>query len=839
MSLTGFVDSVARDLRFALRALSRRPAFTFAAVLTLALGIGATTAIFSVVYSVLIKPLPYPNSDELVQVRYNAPAYGSLPSPPSLYFTFRDESRAFASSGLWQVGGITLTGSGEAERVNALRVSDGILRALGVQPMRGRSFAEEEYRPEAEGPAPAILSYAFWQRRFGGDEAVIGRQLSSGEVLLEGTDNRMDSRPAQIVGIMPPDFRFLELTPQPDVMLALQLSPPAQPVTGENYNFGSLIRLKPDVTLTEAQTDVERMLSLWLEAVPASAREENRLIGTVRPLKEELVGSIASTLWVLMGAIGAVLLVACANIANLLLVRADGRRQELAVRAALGAGRARIARESLVESLVLGAVGGVLGVLVAHLGLKVLVAAGPSTLPRLREIGVYPPVLAFAAAVSLASTLLFGSITALKDARRVDTLNSLVPRGATTSRERSVTRSALVVAQVALALVLAVSAALMIRTFQALRDVDPGFTDPATIHTVRVPLPQALFDGPQHRVLVHHEMLDKIAAIPGVAAAGFTENLPLERFASNTLSVEIEGQAPPVSDTLPARRNKYVSPGYFAAMGTRIIAGRDITWSDIEAGGNVALISEDFAREIAAEPGQVVGKRIRLPGNSPLWREVIGVVQPVHETGLYEEAPSIVYWPALIENMFGDRAYAPANVAFVIRSERAGTASLAAEIRQAIRSVNASVPVAAERTMQELYSGSLVRTSFALVMLGVAGAMALFLGAIGIYGVIAYVVSQRAREIGIRAALGAEPRQLEEMFLLQGLALSGVGVVVGLVVAAGVGRLMSSVLFGVGPMDPIAYTVAVGVIIAAAVLASYVPARRAAAIDPIETLRAE
>jgi predicted permease len=838
MNLLSVVDSVGRDLRYALRGLARRPAFTFAAVVTLALGIGATTAIFSVVYSVLIKPLPYPNADELVQVRYSAPRYGSLPSPPSLYFTYRDEARTFASGGLWQPGGITLTGLGEAERVNALRVSDGILRALSVQPMRGRWFTEDEYRPEAGGPAPVILSYAIWQRRFGGDEAVIGRQLSSGEVLLEGTDNRMDSRPAQVVGIMPPDFRFLELTPQPDVILALQLSPPVQPVTGENYNFGSLIRLKPDVTLAEAQTDVERMLSLWLEAVPVEAREENRVIGTVRPLKEELVGSIASTLWVLMGAIGAVLLVACANIANLMLVRADGRRQELAVRAALGARRARIARESLVESLVLGAVGGVLGLVLAYLGLKVLVAVGPSTLPRLRDIGVYLPVLAFAVAVSLASTLLFGSITAIKDALSVATLNSLVPRGATRSRERSATRSALVVAQVALALVLTVSAALMIRTFQALRDVDPGFADPATVQTVRVPLPQVLFAGPEQRLVVQHEMLDKIAAIPGVAAAGFTENLPLERFASNTLSVEIEGQTP-AGDTPPARRNKYVSPGYFEAMGTRIIAGRDITWSDIEAGGNVALISEDFAREVAAEPGQALGKRIRLPLNSSIWREVIGVVQRVHETGLYEEAPSIVYWPALVESMFGDRAYAPPNVAFVIRSERAGTAGLAAEIRQAIRSVNGSVPVAAERTMQELYSGSLVRTSFALVMLAIAGGMALFLGAVGIYGVIAYVVSQRAREIGIRAALGAEPQQIKEMFVLQGLALSGVGVVVGLVVAAGVARLMSSVLFGVGPMDPVAYVVAVGVIIAAAALASYLPARRAAAIDPIETLRAE
>ena len=839
MSIIGFIDSLGRDLRYAVRGLTRRPAFTLAALITLALGIGATTAIFSVVYSVLIKPLPYPNANELVQIRYSAEGYPSLPSPPSLYFTYRDESRTFASIGLWQPGGITLTERGEPERVNALRVTDGILQALGVQPARGRSFTPQEHEPAAEGPAPILLSHAFWQRRFGGDEAIIGRALSSRELLLEGADNDTDSRPSQVVGIMPPAFRFLDMTPQPDVILALQLSPPAQPVTGENYNFGTLVRLKPGVTQAEAHADVERMLSIWLEPVPVAARQMNRLTATVRPLKEDLVGSVASTLWVLMGAIGGVLLVACANIANLMLVRADGRRQEFAVRAALGAARGRIARESLVESLVLGAVGGVLGLLLAYLGLNVLVAFGPSNLPRLREIGVYPPVLAFAVAVSLASTLLFGSITALKAALNVETLANLVPRGATTSRERSATRSALVVAQVALALVLTVSAALMIRTFQALRDVDAGFTDPATVQTVRVPIPEALFASPEQVALVQHEMLDKIAAIPGVASAGFTENLPMERFASNTMSIEVEGQPPAVGDTAPARRNKYISPGYFEAMGTRIIAGRDLTWSDIEAGGNVTLISEDFAREIAAQPAGALGLRIRLADNSAVWREVIGVVQRVHETGLYEEAPSIVYWPALVENHFGNRAWGASNVAFVIRSERAGTASLAAEIRQAIRSVNASVPVASERTMQDLYSGSLARTSFALVMLAIAGGMALFLGGIGIYGVIAYVVSQRAREIGIRSALGAEPRQIERMFLLHGLALSGVGVVVGLVVAAGLGRLMSSVLFGVGPMDPASFVVAVGVILAAATLASYVPARRAAAIDPIETLRAE
>jgi putative ABC transport system permease protein len=839
MDITGIIDSVGRDLRFALRGLSQRPAFTFAALLTLALGIGATTAIFSVVYSVLVKPLPYPNADELVRIRHSDATGYDLPSAPGMYFTYRDENRTFASIGLFQWGGITLTGR-EPERLNALRVTDGTLRTLGVQPMRGRWFTEEEHAPAADGPAPVILSHAFWQRRFGGDETIIGRELSS--MLLEGANGSVDSRPSQVVGIMPPDFRFLDGTPQPDVILALRLGPRD---AWNNFNYGTLARLKPGVTLAEAQTDAEHVLAIWPDAWPLPAGagltlediKSWRVMPAVRQLQDDLVGGVASTLWVLMGAIGAVLLVACANIANLMLVRADARRQEFAIRAALGAMPARIASTLLVESLVLGIAGGVLGLVLAHLGLEVLVAIGPSTLPRLREIAVYPPVLAFTAAVSLASTLVFGTITALKHARHVDT--PMAARGSSASRGRNATRNVLVVVQVALALVLVVSAALMIRTFQALRDVDPGFTDPASIQTARIPVPRALFSDPERVARIQHEMLDRIAALPGVASAGFTQNLPMEAFASNDYAIEVEGQTPAPGDPLPARRNKYVSPGYFETMGTRIVAGRDITWSDIEAGGGVTVISEDFARELASEPAGALGKRIRLSPSGDPWREVIGVVESVHETGLYEDAPNIVYWPVRVENMLGQPVYGLSNVAFVIRSERAGTASLMQDVRQAVRSVNGNVPVVSERTMLDLYSDSLARTSFTLAMLAIAGGMALALGVVGIYGVIAYVVSQRTQEIGIRLALGAEPRQLKGMFLRHGLALGAVGATIGLGAAAALGRSISSLLFGVSPLDPVAYIAALGVILAAAALASYLPARRAATIDPIETLRTE
>ena len=841
MTVVGFVDSVARDLRYTLRGLSRRPAFTLAAVLTLALGIGATTAIFSVVYSVLIKPLSYPDADQLVRIRHTATSGlnfsdASSSTSPSMYFTYRDENRAFAEIGLWWELGLTMTGAGDPERVRALLVSHGTLQALGVPPMRGRWFTEAEHGPAAEGPIPVILSHAFWQRRLGGDDAALGRELS------------IDVGPAQVVGIMPPDFRFLASTPQPDVIVAVRLDP-AQLFLAQ-FNYNALGRLRPGVTAVEARADLDRMLPIWLDAWPAGppgatltreAVANWRIAPVVRPLKDDVVGSIvASTLSVLMGAIGAVLLIACANIANLMLVRGDARRQELAVRAALGAVPARLARELLVESLVIGAAGGTVGLVLAYVGIEALVALGPSGLPRLSEISVYPPVLAFAAAASLASTLVFGSITALKHALHVDRPTLGAARGASAGSSRSTTRSAFVVVQVALALVLAVSAALMVRTFDALRNVDPGFSEPATIQTARIWIPQSMSSDPRQVLAMEHEIVDKLAALPGVASAGFASHLPMAgREGTGGGPIEIEGQPPTAAETPPDRRYKFVAPGYFEAMGTRLIAGRGLTWSDVEAGGRVAVISENFAREIAADPAAAVGKRIRTFGTQAAWREVIGVVQSVHEYGLYDEPPSVAYWPVFMEDMFGLPAVVMRDVAFVIRSERAGMASLAEEVRRAIWSVNGSLPVAVEGTMADFYAESLARTSFTLVMLAIAGAMALALSVVGIYGVIAYVVAQRTREIGIRAALGAEPRELERMFLLHGLGLTAVGAVVGLAAAFALGRLMSSLLFGVGPMDPAAYAGAVVVTLAAAALASYLPARRAATIDPVETLRAE
>ena len=672
MSVIGFVDSVGRDVRHALRALPRRPSFTVAAVLTLALGIGATTAIFSVVYSVLLKPLPYPDSQELVRIRHSSAVLNSddLQSAPTMYFTYRDESRTLAEIGFWGDGGETLTRADGTERVRSLRVTHGLLQAIGVQPTSGRWFNEADHTPTAEAPYPIILSYSFAQSRFGGDDAAVGREL------------QVNGQPARVVGVMPRDFRFLDMSPPFEIMVALRLDPARLVINGLG-GVHALARLKPGVTPAEASADLQRLFPVWLDAWPMAqgasmtrdAIANWRVTPVARALKDDMVGNVASALWVLMGAIGAVLLVACANIANLMLVRADARRQELAVRAALGAVPARIARELLVEALVIGAIGGAIGLGLAYGGLELLVAIGPSTLPRLEEIAVHGPVLAFTIAVSLAATLAFGSITAFKHARNADTHAFGAVRGASASRERSTTRNALVVVQVAVALVLVVSAVLMIRTFQALRDVDPGFADAATIQTVRTWAPNEVIRDPRQFVPLQHEILDAIAALPGVASVGFTSILPMEGgpFIASA-PVFVEDRPTAAGEAPPPRRHKYVSPGYLETMGTRLVAGRDITWADIEAGGRVAVISEEFARDLGLEPTAALGLRIRPPVDTDDWREVIGVVQSVKEDALYAEPPTLVYWPAFMENAFGNAASGYPAMAYVVRSDRTGTA---------------------------------------------------------------------------------------------------------------------------------------------------------------------
>jgi len=833
MNTIAFLDSLARDIRHGLRALRRNPVFTAVALLTLALGIGANTAVFSVVNSVLLKPLPYPEPEELVAVWQAAPGAeglaslsGELRLSASMYFTYAEQNRTFQALGIWFMLATNVTGLAEPEQVRTALISDGVLQVLAVPPIAGRWLSRADQAPG--GPQTAMLGYGYWQRHFGGDRSAIGRKLM------------VDSRPREIVGVMPQGFRIVDAEADLIVPAAFDRSKLSLP----GFGFQGVARLKPGVTIAQADADLARMLPIWMYAWPFQGNphvyDSWRITPALRPLKQEVIGNIGNVLWVLMGTIGMVMLIACANVANLLLVRAEARQQELALRAALGAGRGRIVRELLLESLLLALMGGVLGLSLAYAGLRLLVAMGPASLPRLSEIAVDPRALGFTLLLSLLSGLLFGSLPALRYAgpRIAQDLRG----GGRTSgqgRERHRARNILVVAQVAMALVLLVSAGLMIRTFQALRTVEPGFTQAGHLQTVRISIPASLVANPERVTRIQNAIVDQLAAIPGVTSAAFASAMPMEGIEPNWDDILAEGKTYAAGEIPPLRMFQYVSPGFFHAAGTRMVAGRDLTWTDVYGLRHAAMVSENLARELWGTPSAAVGKRFRSDPSAPWW-EVIGVVQDVRENGVHDPAPEIVYWPSMLDNLYGPGPLdAVRSVTFVVRSERTGTAGFLNQIRQAVWSVNANLPLASVRTMQEVYDRSLARTSFTLVMLGIAGAMALSLGIVGIYGVISYTVSQRRREIGIRLALGAPQGELKRMFVRHALALAAIGVAIGLGTAAALMRLMKSLLFGISPLDPLTYAAVPVVLAAAAALASYLPARRAAAVDPVEALRVE
>jgi predicted permease len=842
MNTVSLLDSLGRDVRYAVRSMRRHPTFALAVVLTLALGLGANTAIFAVVDGVLIKPLPYPRAGELVSLNHTAPGIkvDQFQMSPTQYFTYKEENRVFQHLGVWGAGGTTITGIGDPEQARMLAITPDVLQVLGVQPMLGRNFTEAEATTTDPGmqvgAGAAIVTYGYWQRRFGGDPSVIGRQIIS------------DSRPAIIVGVMPESFRFLDIKPQPEVILPIRINRSSLSITG--FGMTGLARLKPGVTIADANADIARMLPIWLNSWPIPPGTVGReaianwhLTPVLQPLKDAVVGSVGDMLWVLMGTIGVVLLIACANVANLMLVRSDSRRQEFAVRTALGAARGQLVRGVLVEGLVLALVGGALGVALAQGALKVLIAMAPATLPRVADISLDPRVVLFAVVLSCVSSLLFCAIPAFRHGRRRALSIVSASRGASASRERQRTRSALVVVQVALALVLLVSSGLMIRTFQALQNVEPGFADPATIQTARVWIPPQQVREDERYTRMQQEILDKIAALPGVQAAGFASSVPMEPNRVSLSAIYVDGQTYDAGVTPPGRRLKFVSPGYFGAVGTRVIAGRDITWNDLYRRMTVAIVSENFAREVWGSAAAALGQRVREPAPAtaapPVWREIIGVVQDVHEDALHQPSPAMVYFPVLMDNFGGQSTTGTRAINLVIRSDQAGTEALLNGVRNAVWSVNSNMPVFLIFTMKDLYDAAMARTSFAMVTLAISGAMALGLGLIGIYGVISYVVSRRAREIGLRLALGAEPAALKRMFVKYGLVLTGIGIAIGLVGAIGLTRLMSSLLFGTGPLDPATYVVVLFVLTIAAVLASYLPARRAAMVNPMTTLAEE
>jgi predicted permease len=835
MNTVTCLDTLGRDVRLGLRAMRHNPMFTAIALLTLAIGIGANTAVFSVVNSVLLKPLHYPQAEQLVALRQIAPGAGGLASfvdglrlSPSMYFTYAEQNRTFQSLGVWIAGTANVTGLAEPEQVRTVVVSDGVLQALAVPPAAGRWLSPADQVPN--GPERVMLSYGYWQRHFGRERSVIGRTVM------------VDSRPREIVGVMPQGFRVVNT--EFDLIVPVAFDRGKAILAG--FGFQGIGRLKPGVAIAKANADVARLLPVWMDSwsngpgTNGHIYETWRITPAFRPLKQEVVGNVSDVLWVVMATIGIVMLIAGANVANLLMVRAEVRQQEIALRAALGASRGRIVGSLLVESVLLGLMGGVLGVGLAYWGLRLLAAIGPANLPRLSEISIDPRTLGFTLVLALLSGVLFGLIPALKYAGlRISIALQSVGRTSSVSRKRHRARGLLVVAQVAMALVLMVSAGLMIRTFQALQTVDPGFTHAEQLQTMRIAIPDSLVKDPEQVTRIQNRIVEKLAAIPGVTSVGFGSAVPMEGIEPNWDNIYAEDKTYDPNEIPPLRLFKNVSPGFFHAAGTRVVAGRELTWTEIYGLRPVAMVSENLARELWGTPSAAVGKRFREFPSDP-WREVIGVIQDVRENGVHEKAPATVYWPLMRNISFLPNPLSATRwVTFVIRSERAGTEGFLNQVRQAVWSVNSSLPLASVRTMQDIYGQSLARTSFTLVMLGIAGVMALVLGIIGIYGVISYAVSQRRREIGIRVALGAQQGEVRRMFVRHGLGLAGIGVGVGLMAAVGLTQLMKSLLFGISPLDPLTYAAVPLVLGAAAVLASYLPARRASAVDPAEALRAE
>jgi predicted permease len=831
------LESIWADVRFALLRLRKSPGFSAAVILTLAIGIGANTTVFSVLNSVLLKPLPYPKSEQLVGVWLEAPGAAGLANfseglrlSPSMYFTFAEQNRTFQSLGVWVTGTANLTGIAEPEQVHTALITDGVLQTLDVPPAAGRLLTRADQNPR--GAKAVMLSYGYWQRRFGGERSAIGRSIT------------IDGQPREIVGVMPRGFRVVSA--DFDVLVPLAFDRNKQILAG--FGFQGVGRLKPGVTIAQADADIARMVPIWMDSWSNGPGtnphwyEHWRIAPAIRPLKQEVIGNIGEMLWVVMGTLAVVMLITCANVANLELVRAEARQQELAVRVALGAGRGRIARDLLTESVSLGIFGGIGGVGIAYAGLRLLLAIDPANLPRVNEIALDGQALLFTFALSLLSGVLFGMIPVLRYAGSwTPAALQSAGRTASFSRERNHVRNLLVVAQVAMALVLLMSAALMIRTFQKLRTIDPGFGDAAHLETMRISIPDSLIASPQMVTRLQNDIADKLAAIPGVASVGFASAMPMEGIEPGWDSVSAEGKSYP-GENAPLRLFNHVSPGFFRTAKTRIVAGREFTWPEIYNRQPVVIVSENLARELWGNPAAAVGKRIRRWTSRP-WTEVIGVVQDTYENGVQEKAPPIVYWPVMAVGYWGpDGVDATRSATFIVRSDRAGTESFLNELRQAVWSLNSNVPVASMRTMQDIYGQSMARTSFTLVMLGIAGAMALILGFVGIYGVISYAVSQRTREIGIRLALGAERAKISRMVIGQGLRLALAGVAAGAVATLVLGRSFSSfsqLLYGVRVTNPAILATVSSAVVIVAVVACYLPARRAASVEPMKALRSE
>jgi putative ABC transport system permease protein len=809
---TNLVSDLSRDLRYGLRMLLKNPGFTIVAVVALALGIGANTAIFSVVNTVLLRPLPYQDQDRLVMVWEDNSKQGFPRDTPAAanYVDWRDQNHVFENMAAIVEISFNLTGAGDPARIDGRRVSANLFSLLGVEPQLGRAFRPEEDQPGANHVV--IISHALWQQRFGSDPAIIGKAIN------------LNGESFTVVGMMPGNFQFPTRADQVWIPVAFDAKEAAE--RGNHY-LEVIARLKRGITLRQAQTEMSTIASRLEQQYPGT----NAGIGAVVvPLHEQIVGDIKPALLILLGAVAFVLLIACANVANLLLARAAVRQKEIALRLALGARRSRVIRQFLTESVLLSVFGGAVGLLLSFEGLHVLARFIPENISHGQEIAIDGKVLIFTMLVSLLTGLVFGLAPATQTANV--NLNDTLKEGrdsAAGSRGNRI-RGLLVTCEVAVSFVLLIGAGLLINSFMRLRSVDPGFR-PENILTMKIVLPEARYPNRATRATFYTELLRRVEALPGAKSAAVATSLPLTD-TGNSIGLSIEGRVDPGPDRVPIAITRVVSPGYFGTMGILLLQGRVFTERDRAEFKGVVIITETTARRLW--PGEdPIGKRIAGWSTEPArkWVEIVGVVKDVRQFGLALDPKLQIYLPYDQAGFFAPRA-------LIVRTE-VEPLSLAGTVRKTVWEIDKDQPVSDISSMEEVVSESVARQRFSMLLLGVFAGLALLLAVVGIYGVMSYSVAQRTREIGIRMALGAQRSDVLKMTVVQGLPFVCAGVVIGLAAAFVLTRVMSSLLFGVSPTDPLTFIAISLMLMLVAVLASYIPAFRATKIDPMFALRCE
>jgi putative ABC transport system permease protein len=799
-----------QDLRYGARAMRRTPGFTAVAVIALALGIGANTAVFSVVNAVLLRPLGYREPDRLVTILHD----GTDPVSVANYIDWRDQSRSFEAMGAADYWGPNLTGTDSPEHLLGLKVTQNLLPMLGVDPMLGRLFAEGEDQVGSE--YEVILGYALWQRRFNGDRHVLGKPIT------------LDGKAYTVIGVMPPTFHFAPFW----ATHAELWVPNAFGSRIHNRGGNSLrifARLKPGVTLPQARAEVAGLTARLERQYPGTNRDV-----AVTPLKENVVGKVQTPLLVLLGAVGFVLLIACANVAHMLLARASARHKEIAVRSALGAGRARMVRQFLTETLLLAGAGGALGLLIAVWGTHALTALSPAGLPRVESVGIDARAALFLLAVTFATGLAFGLAPALR-ASSVNLATALKEgsRG-TSDGSRSRLRSALVASEFALALMLLIGAGLMIRSFFALRSADPGF-NPHHVLSMVVSVAGSKEADPGRREIFYRQVLDRVRGLPGVEAAGGINHLPLAGDLWGW-SFTIEGRPKPRPGESPTGVYRIIMPGYLETMRLPLMRGRDISANDDTAAPGVVLINERAASRYW--PGEdPIGKRITFDDHT--WLAVIGIVKNAKEGDWTSPIFPEVYLAALQNHEFlTDPAAHFSYLTLVVRAA-GDPAALVPAVKQAVWSFDRNLPISEVVTMDGVVADATAEPRFEMLLLGIFAGVALVLAAVGIYGVMSYAVTRRTQEIGIRLSLGASQADVLRMVVRQGMTLALAGAAAGIAGALVLSRLMAGMLYGVRPADPLTYSGVAALLGLVALIATYVPARRATRVDPMTALRYE